>query len=108
MKIHFIIIYRMHLQWELLLNVSMFFQKAIDIYEILPHKKSKFQVLRLYGIQLGNVIIISGSAIKLTQTMDEHPLIKREKIKIRSLQDFLRDNEINDEESFFDYLSQQD
>ena len=40
--------------------------------------------------------------------MDEHPLTKREKIKIRSLQDFLRDNEINDEESFFDYLSQQD
>lgn len=84
------------------------FSKGNDIYEILPHKKSKFQVLRLYGIQLGNVIIISGSAIKLTKTMDEQPLTKREKIKIRSLQDFLRDNEINDEESFFDYLSQQD
>lgn len=92
-------------------NLTDYFEvlsKGNDIYELLPHRKSKFQVLRLYGIQLGDIIIIAGSAIKLTQEMKDHPLTARQKIKLRSLQDFFRDNEINDEDSFFEYLSEQD
>lgn len=92
-------------------NLTDYFEvlsKGKNIYELLPHKKSKFQVLRLYGIQLGEVIIIAGSAIKLTQEMDDHPETKRQKEKLKSFQDFLRDNCINDEDSFFDYLSEQD
>ena len=84
------------------------YYKGVSVYEILPHKKSKYQVLRLYGIQLGNIIIIAGSAIKLSQENSGHSLTEKQEIKLRSLQDFLRDNSITDEESFFDYLSEQE
>ena len=93
---------------ENLTDYFEFLSKGKNIYELLPHKKSKFQVLRFYGIQLGEVIIIAGSAIKLTQEMDDHPDTKRQKEKLKSFQDFLRDKSINDEDSFFDYLSEQD
>lgn len=81
--------------------------KGVSVYEILPHRKSKYQVLRLYVIQSGTVIIIAGSAIKLTQKNDDHPITESLVRKLRSLQDFLRDNSIADEESFFNYLSEQ-
>lgn len=85
-----------------------FLYKGRFVYELLPHRKSKFQVLRLYGIQLGDIVIIAGSAIKLTQDMDQHPDTARQLEKIILLQDFLRENLIHDEESFFGYLSEQD
>lgn len=84
------------------------FYKGVSVYEILAHKKSKYQVLRLYGIQLGNVIIIAGSAIKVTQENADNALTDKQELKLRSLQDFLRDNYITNEESFFEYLSEQE
>lgn len=72
--------------------------------EILPHKKSRQNVLRFYGIMLGEVIIITGSAIKLTERMEDHPDTAQQLIKLASVQDFLIENEIRDEDSFFEYL----
>ena len=92
-------------------NISEHFEiltKGNDLYEILPKRKSKQQILRFYGIQLGSVIIIAGSAIKVTHEMRHHPLTDKQLLKINALQDFLRDNSITDEETFFDYLSEQD
>lgn len=92
-------------------NISEHFEilsKGKDLYEILPKRKSKQQVLRFYGIQLDSVIIIAGSAIKMTKEMKDHTTTERQLLKINSLQDFLRDNSISDEETFFDYLSEQE
>lgn len=91
-------------------NISDHFEmlsKGKDLYEILPKRKSKQQVLRFYGIQLESVIIIAGSAIKVTDEMKNHPLTAQQLRKINALQDFLRDNSITDEETFFDYLLEQ-
>lgn len=80
--------------------------KGVNIYEILPYKKAKQQVLRLYAIKLGDVYIICGSAIKLTEENDGHPSTKRQMIKVQSVQDFLLGEQINDEESFFYYIDE--
>lgn len=90
---------------DLLSKFSML-SKGKDLYEILPHVKSKQQVLRFYGIKLDDTILITGSAIKLTLNMDDHPGTARQKSKLRSCQDFLRDNGIVDQETLFDYLTQ--
>ena len=92
-------------------NISEHFEmlsKGKDLYEILPKRKSKQQVLRFYGIQLESIIIVAGSAIKMTEEMKDHETTKRQLLKITALQDFLRDNSITDEETFFDYLSEQE
>lgn len=87
-----------------LLDNFQLLSKGNDIYEILPFMKSKQNVLRLYGIKLGESIIISGSAIKLSQEMELHDLTQRQKKKLYSCQDFLSDSSIYDEESFFHFL----
>lgn len=84
--------------------------KGIDLYEFYPKTKAKHQVLRLYGIKLGETYIVTGSAIKLTQEMkgkNGHPTTENQLRKINQVQDFLKQNYITDEESFFDYLSEQ-
>ncbi|MCT3917905.1 hypothetical protein HZQ04_17760 [Elizabethkingia anophelis] len=89
-------------------SISDYFEilsKGKDLHEILPKKKSKHHVLRLYGIQLGSIVIITGSAIKLTAKMRDHPDTDRQLVKLNSVQDFLRGHSINDEETFFDYLN---
>ncbi|MEO8254848.1 MAG: hypothetical protein ABI554_10735, partial [Flavobacterium sp.] len=54
----------------------------------------------------GDVYIICGSAIKLTEENDGHPSTKRQMIKVQSVQDFLLGEQINDEESFFYYIDE--
>lgn len=88
-------------------NLLSYFEvlsRGNDVYEILPFMKSKQNVLRLYAIKLGEAIVISGSAIKLSQDMESHDLTQRQKKKLYSCQDFLKDCSIHDEESFFHYL----
>lgn len=80
--------------------------KTKNFREILPQKKSRQNVLRFYGIMLGEVIIIAGSAIKLTERMEDHPDTDRQSTKLESVQDFLIQNEVRDEESFFEYLEE--
>lgn len=86
--------------FELLHNVGKVYS------ELLPKRKAKQRVLRLYGIQLEEIVIIAGSAIKLSDEMDKHPLTKEQLLKIDKLQFFLLENSIHDEESFFDYLNE--
>ncbi|WP_343658965.1 hypothetical protein [Chryseobacterium sp.] len=90
-------------------NLGDYFEaltKTKNFREILPHKKTRQNVLRFYGIMLGDTIIITGSAIKLTERMEDHPDTAKQLIKLESVQDFLIQNEIRDEDSFFEYLEE--
>lgn len=90
-------------------DLSRYFEyltRTKNYREILPYKKSKKFVLRLYGIQLEEIIIITGSAIKLTDEMDKHPETAEQLNKLAKVQDHLLSNSIFDEDSFFGYLEE--
>lgn len=54
--------------------------------------------LRIYALQMENAFIITGSAIKLTATMNEREHTKNELIKIEQCKSFLKENGIWDKE----------
>lgn len=77
------------------------------IYELHSKRKAKIQFLRVYGIKIEDTFIVTGGAIKLSQTMQEHPLTKLELVKLENVKQFLIDHQITDEDSFYDYLTEQ-
>ncbi|MGU9940265.1 hypothetical protein [Empedobacter brevis] len=85
-----------------------FLSKFNDTFEILPKLKSKHFVLRFYGIRIENIYIITGSAIKLTQKMEDHPTTKKELKKLEDALYLLKDYSILDEDSFYDYMVEND
>lgn len=54
--------------------------------------------LRIYALQVGNAFLITGSAIKLTATMNEREHTKIELIKLGQCKSFLKENGIWDKE----------
>lgn len=47
--------------------------------------------LRVYGINFDNGVVVTGSAIKLTQRMDQRPHLLRELKKLETVRLFLQD-----------------
>ncbi len=63
--------------------------------------------LRIYAIKLSKgVYIITGGAIKLTATMQERQHTIDELSKMEKVRNYLIDEQIVDDESFIDYLSE--
>lgn len=100
-------------------NLQMLFKPLHNKqYTIPPHQETKAKIddkrnfpkplLRLYGIRLGdNTFVITGGAIKLTKTMEEHPDTITELKKIETVKSFLRKNNIiidNDLIYYYDQL----
>jgi predicted DNA-binding WGR domain protein len=70
--------------------------------------KIKKNQLRYYALKLDdNCFVITGGAIKMSQTMQEHPDTQKELTKLEQARKFLRSNGVFDDDSFFELLSEQ-
>lgn len=72
---------------------------------ILSYQKGKIKknALRLYAIKIDdNCFVITGGAIKMTQTMQDHPDTSHELSKIKKAKSFLEENGVLDKESFYE------
>lgn len=64
--------------------------------------------LRVYAIRLEkNVFVITGGAIKLTQTMQDRPHTLEELKKMDRCREFLKTNGIFDQDSLIDYANEE-
>jgi hypothetical protein len=78
--------------------------------KILAFQKGKIKrnVLRYYAIKLDeNCFVITGGAIKMSQTMQEHPDTDNELNKLKAAREYLNKNGVFDEDSFFELLIEQ-
>lgn len=81
-----------------------------ESHKILAFQKGKIKQnrLRYYAIKLGdNCFVITGGAIKMSQTMQEHPDTDNELTKLRTAKEYLNKNGVFDEDSFFELLIEQ-
>ena len=61
--------------------------------------------LRIYAIRIDiNVFIITGGAIKLTQTMNERPHLQKELDNLKRVKQFLKNEGIIDNDSIVDFI----
>ena len=93
-------------------NLDQFF-KPLDNNEYrireLSRRKGRRNVLRLYAIRIeSNVYVITGGAIKLPlqHLMQDREHTKKELIRLHVAKDYLKDNGIFDEDSFFEFLNE--
>jgi len=70
--------------------------------------KIKKNRLRYYAIKLdANCFVITGGAIKMSQTMKEHPDTANELIKLKRARAYLNENGVFDDDSFYELLIEQ-
>ena len=78
--------------------------------KLLAFQKGKIRenILRYYAIKLDeNCFVITGGAIKMSQTMQEHPDTTNELKKLEKARVYLKQNGVFDEDSFFELLIEQ-
>lgn len=76
----------------------------------LPLQKGKIRKdwLRLYAVKIDHdCFVITGGAIKMSQAMQDHPDTNKELGKMRAARIFLRQNGVFDDDSFFEFLSEE-
>lgn len=75
---------------------------------VLSLQKGRRNYLRLYAIKIDNdTFVITGGAIKLTRTMQESYHTLKELDKLKKAKDFLRDNGVFDDDSFDDFIKEE-
>jgi hypothetical protein len=86
-------------------------KKDKDKFPVPDHQKSKLygikrkSWLRVYAIRIDeNVFIVTGGAIKLTQTMNEREHLEKELKNLEGVKQFLIENEIIDKDSIEDFM----
>ena len=89
-------------------SLNIFFQ-PLDNNEmrtrLLSLQKRRCRYLRLYAIKIDdNMFVVTGGAIKLTRTMSEHPDTVVELAKLNRCKEYLKNEGIFDELSFFETL----
>jgi hypothetical protein len=79
----------------------------LKILSLQKGKVSSRDGLRLYAIRIDyNCFIITGGAIKMSQTMQEHPDTLNELLKIKKAQNYLKDNFVIDDDSFYEFKNE--
>jgi hypothetical protein len=74
---------------------------------ILSKQKARNNYLRIYAIKVfSNCYMITGGAIKFTLKMPDRPHTKKELIKIEQCKNYLKENGVIDDESFFEFLTE--
>lgn len=84
--------------------------QILEFNKILSLQKGKIKEnkLRYYAIKIDdNCFVITGGAIKMSQTMQEHPDTNKELIKLRMVKEYLNKSGVFDEDSFFELLIEQ-
>lgn len=88
-----------------LFQLFIVLQEKEDLKEVLSLRKAKQNFLRLYGVKLENIYIITGGAIKLTQKMQEHENTEKELIKLKAFKKYLQKQDVFNEETFYELLT---
>jgi len=74
----------------------------------LSKQKGRKNYLRLFAIKIDtNCFVITGGAIKLHHLNKDRPHTEREKKKIDRCRDYLKDNNVFDANSFYEFLNEQ-
>jgi len=92
-------------------QLDNFFEPLVnELYLIEPISKQKGKVpyrknhLRVYAIKIDiNCFLITGGAIKFHHRMEHHPLTQLELTKLDQCKNFLKENDISDQDSFLNY-----
>jgi hypothetical protein len=91
-------------------NLDSFFRPLYNSeYKIKPLSKQKGKkiYLRLYAIRIDfNCFVITGGAIKFTQTMQEREHTLLEFSKLEKCKQFLQMNDVFDNDSFFEFINE--
>ncbi len=77
--------------------------------KILSLQKGKIQKneIRIYAIKIdSNCFVITGGAIKMSQTMQEHTDSNNVLLKINAAKEFLQENSIYDTDSFYEFINE--
>jgi len=80
-------------------------ETGIKILSLQKGKVSSKDGLRIYALKIdSDCFIITGGAIKMSLLMEDHPDTKNELIKIKKAKDYLKENNVFDSESFYEFL----
>jgi hypothetical protein len=80
--------------------------KEVRIFELIK-QKSKRRWLRIYAIRIDtNVYLITGGAIKLTLQMADRLHTQKELDKLERCRNYLKDNQVFDNDSFKEMLNE--
>ncbi|MBF4515582.1 DUF479 domain-containing protein [Flavobacterium sp. ANB] len=64
--------------------------------------------IRIYAIKIDkDCFVITGGAIKMSQTMQGHPDSNNELMKIKDAKNYLQENSVIDEDSFYELINEQ-
>jgi len=89
-------------------NLSEFFKPLNNeeyVFQLLSKQKGRENFLRIYAIRISDdCYVVTGGAIKLTRLMQEREHTTKELNRLDRCRDFLKGNAIVDEESFFEFL----
>lgn len=91
-------------------NLEEFFIELSNtqpLYEILSKRKGRKNILRIYAIKIDeNCFVITGGAIKITDTMQQHKTTTNELKKLKKCKAFLLEHDVIDSESFYELLNE--
>lgn len=89
-------------------NLDVLFQPLDDriiIPSYVSKTKSKHEWLRIYAIKIDqNRYLVTGGAIKLTPSMEDHPMTNNELIKLEKVRNYLVEKNVFDSDSYEDLL----
>jgi len=70
--------------------------------------KHKNNILRLYALKIADdCYVITGGAIKMSQSMQGHPDTAKELQKLTKAKEYLKANDVFDDDSFYEFLTEQ-
>jgi hypothetical protein len=74
--------------------------------EILSKRKGRQNLLRIYAIKIdSNCYVITGGAIKITETMQGHQDTLLELTKLEKCKQYLKENDVFDSDSFYELVN---
>lgn len=93
-------------------DFEVFFKQLDDeeyYIKELSRRKGRKNYLRLYAIRIAeNCFVITGGAIKFTHKMKESDHTKEELKKLERGRQYLKSNHIHDEDSFYEFLNEEE
>lgn len=88
------------------LSDSEFTLKPLSLQKGKTRHKNRRNDLRVYAIKIDtNCFVITGGAIKLSQSMQENTYTRAEFIKLKKCKAYLKENGVYDDESFFELIN---
>lgn len=88
------------------LSDSEFTLKTLSLQKGKTRHRNRRNDLRVYAIKIDkNCFVITGGAIKLSQSMQQNTYTQAELIKLKKCRTYLKENGVYDDESFFELIN---